>query len=225
MVLSTLPWVALCITLRIALEVSPLQFSGLFSSETVTPFTTVSMFVIAIMLGGIMEDYKEAERLPAEMVSALDSVSEKINFCELASLKFVREREEKREKGASAHSHGSGGGGGGGGGGKAAAVVKVPAAPAAVAQPCCCCKRVQAEADEIEVLDSKHEHAELLSYVVCLCVAPSARAARARRLFISPRPPPPPQPPQARVLCAAALGPGHPRHHLHVRKVLFDEVQ
>jgi hypothetical protein len=149
-VLSTIPIVLLCIMVRIALEVSPLQFSGIFSSETVTPFTTVSMFVIAIMLGGIMEDYKEAERLPADMVSALDSVSEKLAFCQLTTLRAKQVAD--KEKSEQQHRHHGGDGGG---------------------EPCCCCKRAKAgeekeREEELAVFDSRAEHTELLAYVTCV---------------------------------------------------------
>ena len=99
--LATLPWVALVLLVRALLEVF-LGFEGIFSAETVTPFTTASMFVIAIILGGVLEDYKEAERIPAEMAGALDSLSEKLQFMELATSRAAARQERLREEGGGA---------------------------------------------------------------------------------------------------------------------------
>ena len=96
--LATLPWVILVLLIRLALELSPLDFTGIFAPESVTPFTTASMFVIAIILGGVLEDYKDAERIPADMVSALDSISEKLNFIELTTSRAAAKQERKLEQ-------------------------------------------------------------------------------------------------------------------------------
>lgn len=55
-----LPVVAVALGTRIALEATLEDFSGIFDSSSITPFATASMFVIAIILGGVLEDVRAA---------------------------------------------------------------------------------------------------------------------------------------------------------------------
>ena len=100
--LRALPLTLLCLLVRLALELSPIGFKGVFATETVTPFTTASMFVVAIVLGGVLEDYKEAEKIPSEVVCALDALSDKVTFIELATQRARAKQLHERAKRAAA---------------------------------------------------------------------------------------------------------------------------
>jgi len=76
--IKVIPIVIISIAIRAILEATIDSFDGLIQSSTVTPFAASSMFVIALMLAGVMEDYKEAERIPANITNIIDSLSEKI---------------------------------------------------------------------------------------------------------------------------------------------------
>lgn len=94
---KVIPWTLLCIGIRVALALSPLEFIGVFATDTITPFTTASMFVIAIVLDGVLEDYKEAEQIPAQIVGAFDALSSKVQFIELSTQR-AKAREEAKAK-------------------------------------------------------------------------------------------------------------------------------
>jgi hypothetical protein len=46
----------------------------LFAMDVVSGFANSAIFVIAIMLAGVLEDYKESEGFPAELASHFDSM-------------------------------------------------------------------------------------------------------------------------------------------------------
>ena len=56
-----LPVVAVALVTRITLEATIEDFSGIFDSSSITPFATASMFVIAIILGGVLEDVRDLD--------------------------------------------------------------------------------------------------------------------------------------------------------------------
>jgi hypothetical protein len=59
-----LPIVLLSIGLRVTLETLIPGWSGIFDASTVTPFATASMFVIAIILGGVSSVIARARAIP-----------------------------------------------------------------------------------------------------------------------------------------------------------------
>jgi hypothetical protein len=71
----------------------------LFDQDTVSAFSNSAIFVIAIMLAGVLEDYKESEGFPAELAAQLDAVSEKLELVEL--MVEDGEGENKDEEGGS----------------------------------------------------------------------------------------------------------------------------
>ena len=101
-ILQVIPWTLLCLGIRLALALSPIQFTGVFATETVTPFTTSSMFVIAIILAGVLDDYKEAEKIPADIVCTLDALSERISFVSLVTAREKAKHDAKHHKAAAA---------------------------------------------------------------------------------------------------------------------------
>lgn len=143
-ILHVIPWTLLCLGIRLALALSPIQFTGVFATETVTPFTTSSMFVIAIILAGVLDDYKEAEKIPADIVCTLDALSERISFVSLITAREKAKHDDKHHKAAAA----------------AASAPKPLAPPPQHAK--------EEEEEEIVVLDSDAVHYELLCLLECI---------------------------------------------------------
>ena len=59
---QVIPIVLAVVCLRLLLELY-CDFTGVIPSSAVTPFAGTCMFLIAVCIGGVLEDYKEAERL------------------------------------------------------------------------------------------------------------------------------------------------------------------
>ena len=55
-------------------------FTGLIVDSTVSSFTWPCMLAIGVILQGVIEDYKSAERLPADIATMFDSLAERIFF-------------------------------------------------------------------------------------------------------------------------------------------------
>lgn len=152
-ILKVLPVVTLAVIIRASLEFSDVNFKGIIASETVTPFATASMFVIALMLAGVLEDYKEAERIPANIANSMDSLAEKIEYVGMIS------RRKKAAQVAGAAARAAGGGKAHGGGEHAH-----PEAGRHGKEG----KGAEEEEEEFEVLNTEECHAELLTYLTSL---------------------------------------------------------
>jgi hypothetical protein len=72
---TTLPYVAAVIGLKLALE-RFLGFSGWIEFSDMSPVLTAGTFLTGFMLAGTLADYKEAEKLPAELACVLESIEE-----------------------------------------------------------------------------------------------------------------------------------------------------
>jgi hypothetical protein len=140
--LKVVPIVIISIAVRAVLEATVDGFDGLIASSTVTPFATASMFVIALMLAGVLEDYKEAERIPANITNVFDSISEKIDYCALITRRKKAAIEAKLKANA-AHGKPAGHEGGGHGHG-------------------------HEEEEDFPIIDSREMHEELLGYLTNL---------------------------------------------------------
>jgi hypothetical protein len=149
-ILQVIPWTLLCLGIRLALALSPIQFTGVFATETVTPFTTSSMFVIAIILAGVLDDYKEAEKIPADLVCTIDALSERISFVSLVTAREKAKHDAKHHKQAS--------------------LVASQGTAAATPQPTTLLLQggKQEEEEEIIVLDTDAAHYELLCLLECI---------------------------------------------------------
>jgi hypothetical protein len=143
--LKVVPVVVISIGVRAILEATVDGFDGLIASTTVTPFATASMFVIALMLAGVLEDYKEAERIPANLTNVFDSLSEKIEYCALIT-KRKRAALDAKHKAAAAHGGDKAAHEGGGGHHH----------------------EKEEEEEEFSVIDSAAMHEELLNYLTYL---------------------------------------------------------
>ena len=102
------------------------------------------MFVIAIILAGVLDDYKEAEKIPADIVCTLDALSERISFVSLITAREKAKHDDKHHKAAAA----------------AASAPKPLAPPPQHAK--------EEEEEEIVVLDSDAVHYELLCLLECI---------------------------------------------------------
>ena len=189
--LTVIPLVILTVVVRLAIQLGTRGdfdtnggegFQGIFAAETVTPFTTASMFVIALMLSGVLDDYKEAEKIPADMVCAIDSLSEKVCFVDFCVERRMRELAEEHEEEARELAHAQHKGG-----------AKAEEVEGIVARYF---KKQLAEEEKKRDFKSAEIHTELLRYMECLCVG----APCSSPLPILPSPcaqasPPPPLPP------------------------------
>jgi hypothetical protein len=209
--LTVIPLVLLTVLVRVVIQVlsqgafgddtDAKGFQGIFAAETVTPFTTASMFVIALMLSGVLEDYKESEKIPAEIACALDSLSTKACYVEHAVADKLQElREEREEEEEHARKHGA-----------HAAAAEGGDGPKYF-------RRQNKEIDGLQLFDGAAVHSELARYTECLCVLRGvARGGAAARLATCARSSVPPQP-AALAASAPFLAPpcsAHGPHTLH----------
>src|SRR5688572_22267587 len=72
---TTLPYVAAVLALKLGLE-RVLGFSGWIEFSDMSPVLTAGTFLTGFMLAGTLADYKEAEKLPAELACVLESIEE-----------------------------------------------------------------------------------------------------------------------------------------------------
>lgn len=73
--LSTLPYVAAILGVKLGLE-RLFGFSGWIEFSDMAPILTAGTFLTGFMLAGTLSDYKEAEKLPAELACVLESIEE-----------------------------------------------------------------------------------------------------------------------------------------------------
>jgi len=75
LMLSTLPIVLLLLAVKLFLE-RVLGFEGLIDFSDVGIILTSGVFLIGFLLAGTMADYKEAEKLPADLSCTLETIEE-----------------------------------------------------------------------------------------------------------------------------------------------------
>ena len=73
--LSTLPYVAAILVAKLILQFV-LGFGGLVDFSDVGVVLTAGVFLLGFLLAGTMADYKEAEKIPAELASTLEAIEE-----------------------------------------------------------------------------------------------------------------------------------------------------
>jgi hypothetical protein len=73
--LTTLPIVAALVVLRELLR-SAFDFAGLIEFTEVAVVLSGGVFLLGFMLAGTMSDYKEAEKLPGDIVTGLETIEE-----------------------------------------------------------------------------------------------------------------------------------------------------
>jgi hypothetical protein len=75
LMLSTLPYVAAILAAKLVLQFV-LGFGGLVDFSDVGVVLTAGVFLLGFLLAGTMADYKEAEKIPAELASTLETIEE-----------------------------------------------------------------------------------------------------------------------------------------------------
>ncbi|MFO0592711.1 MAG: hypothetical protein U0441_34525 [Polyangiaceae bacterium] len=75
LLLTTLPYVAAALALKVGLE-RLLGFEGVIEFSDMSLVLTAGTFLTGFMLAGTLADYKEAEKLPAELACGLESIEE-----------------------------------------------------------------------------------------------------------------------------------------------------
>ena len=75
LMVSTLPVVLALLGLKLFLE-HVLGFEGLIDFSDVGIILTSGVFLIGFLLAGTMADYKEAEKLPADLSCTLETIEE-----------------------------------------------------------------------------------------------------------------------------------------------------
>ena len=75
LMLATLPYVVAALTCKLVL-VKGLGFKGYIDFGEVGLVLTGGVFLIGFMLAGTMADYKESEKLPAELACILETIDE-----------------------------------------------------------------------------------------------------------------------------------------------------
>ncbi len=73
--LTTLPWVALVLALTY-LRQDVLRMGALVEFSDIGPVLTGAALLIGFMLAGVIGDYKESERLPADLATTLETIDD-----------------------------------------------------------------------------------------------------------------------------------------------------
>ncbi len=77
LLLSTLPWVLLLLAVT-ALRDDVLGVNGLVDFSDIGAILTGAALIIGLMLAGVISDFKESERLPAELAATLETMGDAI---------------------------------------------------------------------------------------------------------------------------------------------------
>lgn len=82
--LTTLPVVALVVVTRFLLEhfvtIDGKNFQGVMDFGAIAPVLTGGVFLIGLMLSGTMADYKESEKIPADLACSLETMEETVDW-------------------------------------------------------------------------------------------------------------------------------------------------
>jgi hypothetical protein len=77
LMLTTLPFVALVVILALVRD-TVLQIKGVIDFGDVGPLLAAISLIFGFMLAGVLSDFKEAERLPAEIATTLETIGDTI---------------------------------------------------------------------------------------------------------------------------------------------------
>lgn len=75
LMVTTLPYVAAVLVVKLVLQFQ-VGFQGLVEFGDVGMVFTAGVFLLGFLLAGTMADYKEAEKIPAELASTLETIEE-----------------------------------------------------------------------------------------------------------------------------------------------------
>jgi len=75
LMISTLPYVVVVLTIKMGAE-RILGFNGVLEFSDIALVLTGGVFLIGFMLSGTLTDYKEAEKIPAELACTMETIEE-----------------------------------------------------------------------------------------------------------------------------------------------------
>src|SRR5262249_47309987 len=75
LMISTLPYVAVVLAIKMGAE-HLLGFQGVLEFTDIALVLTGGVFLIGFMLSGTLTDYKEAEKIPAEVACTMETIEE-----------------------------------------------------------------------------------------------------------------------------------------------------
>lgn len=75
LMISTLPYVAVVLAIKMGAE-RILGFNGVLEFSDIALVLTGGVFLIGFMLSGTLTDYKEAEKIPAELACTMETIEE-----------------------------------------------------------------------------------------------------------------------------------------------------
>jgi hypothetical protein len=87
LMLTTLPYVAAVVLLRWILE-NVFGFRGVVELQDVGVVMTGGVFLLGFMLTGVLSDYKESEKMPAELACALEALEELFDLAAVSKPKL-----------------------------------------------------------------------------------------------------------------------------------------
>ena len=98
LMISTLPVPLVAVVIRYILEHFfknyMNNYSGVMDFSALSPVLTGGVFLIGLMLSGTLQDYKESEKIPAELATCLESIEETVSWV-CANRPAVNERQMK----------------------------------------------------------------------------------------------------------------------------------
>ena len=77
--LTTIPAVLVVVAIKVLLA-EVFHFTGLVNFPEIGMVITCGIFLIGFMLAGTLADYKESEKIPAEMATALESIEDTVTL-------------------------------------------------------------------------------------------------------------------------------------------------
>lgn len=99
LMITTLPVPLVVIIIRFLLESvfysSGREFSGIIDFTALSPILTGGVFLIGLMLSGTLQDYKESEKIPAEIACSIETIEETVTWV-AANRPAVAERAMKK---------------------------------------------------------------------------------------------------------------------------------
>ena len=78
LLLTTLPFVAIVIGLALVRDYV-LHIEGVIEFSEISPILSVVSLIIGFMLAGVLTDYKEGERIPGEIATALETIGDTVD--------------------------------------------------------------------------------------------------------------------------------------------------
>lgn len=95
LMLTTIPVTAIVLLLKIGI-VQGFQYEGLVDFTEIGLVITGGIFLIGFMLAGTLADFKESEKIPAQMAGALESMEDTVTLAHQFKGDFDLEAQKKQ---------------------------------------------------------------------------------------------------------------------------------